>query len=142
MHLPPRACSLHPMAIEVGCFSVTKKHSFVEDFPAGSRAAPVPLAGGERNGLVSRGNREIALISSAMDAFPDFMKHPANRIARPIRPRPELRVTCSMEPMEAKWHSGLAVKPRPPWNMSMTTTHTWWLCRAVIRWSFAENGLR
>jgi hypothetical protein len=27
-------------------------------------------------------NREIALISHAMDAFPEFMKHPANRIAR------------------------------------------------------------
>jgi hypothetical protein len=32
------------MAIEVGCFSVTKS-TFSRNFPAGSRAAPVPLKG-------------------------------------------------------------------------------------------------
>jgi len=34
--------SLHPMAIKVGCFSVTK-NPFSRNFPAGSRAAPAPL---------------------------------------------------------------------------------------------------
>ena len=32
----PETGSLHPMAIEVGCFSVTKS-TFSRDFPAGSR---------------------------------------------------------------------------------------------------------
>ena len=37
--------SLHPVAIEVGCFSVPKAQ-FSRDFPAGRRA-PVPFPGGE-----------------------------------------------------------------------------------------------
>jgi hypothetical protein len=46
----PETGSLHPMAIEVGCFSVTKAQ-FSSYFPATSRAAPVPLPGRERNPL-------------------------------------------------------------------------------------------
>jgi hypothetical protein len=44
----PKTGSLHPMAIEVGCFLVTKKRSLSRDFPAGGQIASVPLPG-ERN---------------------------------------------------------------------------------------------
>jgi hypothetical protein len=46
----PETGALHPMAIEVGCFSVPKI-TVLGDFLAVSRAAPVPLSGG--NGLFS-----------------------------------------------------------------------------------------
>jgi quercetin dioxygenase-like cupin family protein len=36
----------------------------------------------QRNGLVTTVNVESTLISCDMDAFPEFMKHPANRIVR------------------------------------------------------------
>ncbi len=36
----------------------------------------------ERKGLVTTVSRESALTCCDMDAFPEFMKHPANRIAR------------------------------------------------------------
>jgi hypothetical protein len=42
----PETCSLHPMAIEVDCFLRNEKAQFSKDFPASSRAAPVPLLGG------------------------------------------------------------------------------------------------
>jgi hypothetical protein len=52
--LPPQTGSLHPEAIEVGCFYVTKS-TVSRDFPAGSRAAPVLLPGGFESVYINDG---------------------------------------------------------------------------------------
>lgn len=59
-----------------------------------------------------------------MDDFPSFMKSPGNRIATSGQSTRALKVMCSTERMEAKWHSGHAARMRfhPLTCMNSTST--------------------
>ena len=70
---------------------------------------------GYRNsGYRIRGGRPFGKMRQCcdMDSFPEFMKHPSTKSCSQTRRRQVSKATCSMEQMEAKWHSGLAVKMR------------------------------
>ena len=65
MQLPPgNWCRSDPMAIEVGCFSITKSTVFSRDFPATSRATPSVRGGCDCRDLLSTVMEDLFAVGS------------------------------------------------------------------------------
>ncbi len=68
-----------------------------------------------------------------MNAFPQFMKDPANRIRQSSQATRGVEGYVFDGVNGTQWHFGRALKMRHPPNTLTITMNTWWSCRAVIR---------